>query len=63
MTEYAIREHALRRVYALPFEWNESSFRVLEKCSYRLEGRLRCSAIKDGRVIDQLLYAYVPERS
>ena len=33
--------------------------RVLEKAGYVLEGRTRRSAVKDGRVIDQLLYAFV----
>jgi RimJ/RimL family protein N-acetyltransferase len=30
---------------------------VLEKVGYRCEGRMRQSAIKDGRITDQLLYA------
>jgi RimJ/RimL family protein N-acetyltransferase len=59
VTAFAVREHALTRVYAIPFEWNAASFRVLEKAGYVCEGRMRRSAIKDARVIDQLLYAYV----
>ena len=35
--------------------------RVLEKAGYRLEGRMRRSAIKDGVVQDQLLYAILRE--
>lgn len=31
--------------------------RVLEEAGYRLEGRLRRSAIKAGVIRDQLLYA------
>ena len=57
--DHAIKAHNLTRVYALPFEWNHASFRVLEKAGFVLEGRLRRSAVKDGQVIDQLLYAYV----
>jgi RimJ/RimL family protein N-acetyltransferase len=34
---------------------------VLEKAGYRCEGRLRRSAIKDGRVRDQALYAITDE--
>ena len=60
VTEFAVQTHQLTRVYAVPYEWNPASFRVLEKAGYRLEGRMRRSAIKDGKVIDQLLYAYVP---
>ena len=62
VTAYALRTHHLTRVYAVPFAWNPASFRVLEKAGYTLEGRMRKSAIKDGRVVDQMLYAYtVPE--
>jgi [ribosomal protein S5]-alanine N-acetyltransferase len=59
VTAYAIRTHGLTRVYALPFDGNVASTRVLEKAGYVCEGRMKRSAIKDGRVIDQLLYAYV----
>ncbi len=59
VTRFAIDEHGLTRVYAVPFAWNDASARVLEKAGYTLEGRMRKSVIKDGSVIDQLLYAYV----
>jgi len=49
------------RLYATVFEWNPGSARVLEKAGYSLEGRLRKSVIKDGKTIDQLLFAYVRE--
>lgn len=50
------RHPELRRLYAVPFAWNPASARVLEKAGYRLEGRMRQSAIKDGMVVDQLMY-------
>lgn len=53
----AIGYTPLRRIYAVPYAWSSASARVLEKAGYRLEGRMRQSAIKDGRVTDQLLYA------
>jgi len=59
VTAYAVATHGLTRVYALPYEWNAASCRVLEKCGYTLEARTRRAVIKDGRVIDQFLYAYV----
>jgi RimJ/RimL family protein N-acetyltransferase len=59
VTAHAIAVHGLARVYALPFEWNAASCRVLEKCGYVLEARMRRSAIKDGKIIDQFLYAQV----
>lgn len=59
VTRHAIRAHALTRVYAVPYEWNGASCRVLEKAGFVREGRLRRAVIKDGRVIDQLMYAFV----
>jgi ribosomal-protein-alanine N-acetyltransferase len=59
VTEYAVNTHSLTRVYALPFETNRRSARVLEKAGYTLEGRMRKSAVKEGKIVDQLLYAYV----
>jgi [ribosomal protein S5]-alanine N-acetyltransferase len=59
VTEYAMRTHGLTRVYAVPFAGNTASCRVLEKAGYVLEARLRRSAIKDGRVMDQMQYARI----
>lgn len=61
VTAHAIRAHTLTRIYAVPFAWNTASCRVLEKAGYVLEGRLRRSAIKDGRLTDQLQYAWIPD--
>jgi RimJ/RimL family protein N-acetyltransferase len=59
VTAHAVRAHGLTRVFAVPFAWNPASFRVLEKAGYVREGVMRRSAIKDGRVVDQVLYARV----
>ena len=59
VTRHAGDVHGLTRIYALPFATNAGSCRVLEKAGYVLEARLRRSAIKDGRVIDQLQYAFI----
>src|ERR1051326_3246655 len=58
-TAHAMQTHGLTRVYAVPFAWNAASCRVLEKAGYALEGRLRKSAIKDGRLTDQMQYAFI----
>lgn len=58
VTARAMATHGLTRMYAMPFVWNVASCRVLEKAGYVLEGRLRNSAIKDGRLTDQLQYAF-----
>jgi [ribosomal protein S5]-alanine N-acetyltransferase len=62
VTAHAVETHQLTRVFAVPFAWNAASCRVLEKAGYVLEARLRRSAVKDGRMTDQLQYAFiVPE--
>ena len=61
VTRYAIARHQLTRVFAVPFAYNTASCRVLEKCGYVVEGRLHRSAIKDGVIIDQVLYAHYGE--
>jgi RimJ/RimL family protein N-acetyltransferase len=58
-TDYAFSTFELTRLYAVPFVRNQASIRVLEKAGYQCEGIMRRSAIKDGQVIDQALYAYI----
>ena len=60
VTQYAIDTHGFTRLFALPFAHNQASCRVLEKAGYVLEGRLRNSAIKEGKLVDQLQYAFIP---
>jgi RimJ/RimL family protein N-acetyltransferase len=58
ITGHAFRARPeLRRLFAVPFTSNAASARVLEKVGYRCEGTLRQSAIKDGHVHDQWMYA------
>lgn len=61
MTLYAFNTFDICRLYAGVFEYNPASARVLEKCGFTLEGRLRRAICKDGRMIDELLYALVRE--
>ena len=56
-TRFAFAAYEVERLYALPLAANGASCRVLDKAGYQLEGRLRRSAVKDGTVQDQLLYA------
>jgi RimJ/RimL family protein N-acetyltransferase len=60
ITRHAIETHGLTRVFAVPFSYNAASCRVLEKNGYKLEGTLRRSAIKNGVIVDQFQYAFVP---
>ena len=59
VAEHAMATHDLVRVFALPFAHNRASARVLEKAGFVLEGVLRSSALKDGQILDQLLYARI----
>jgi RimJ/RimL family protein N-acetyltransferase len=58
-TDRAFEAFKLERVYAVVLEWNPASARVLEKAGFVLEGRLRKSAMKDGVILDELLYARI----
>jgi [ribosomal protein S5]-alanine N-acetyltransferase len=60
LTDHAFAAHPeLRRLWAVPFATNAASARVLQKAGYTCEGTLRQSAVKDGRVLDQWVYAIV----
>lgn len=60
-TDYAFGAYVLVRLYALVLEHNLASARVLEKAGYVFEGRLRKSAIRNGRAWDELLFAKINE--
>ncbi len=61
-TQYAFETYDLNRLFALPFKGNVASMRVLEKAGYVRECQLRKSAFKNGRFVDQVLYAYIAEK-
>jgi ribosomal-protein-alanine N-acetyltransferase len=56
-SDFARRRFDLVRVYARPYAHNRASARVLEKAGFVREAVMRSAAVKDGQVIDQLLYA------
>ena len=58
-TGHAFSAYGLVSIYAHVFDWNLASARVLEKSGYTLEARLCKGAYKEGKVIDELLYAAV----
>ena len=59
VSEHAFANFDVCRLFAHVFEWNHASVRVLEKAGFTAEGRLRKSVTKNGKTIDQLLYALV----
>ena len=58
-TRYAFETLKLRRLYAYVFPPNKASIRVLEKCGFLYEGTLRKHVKKDGKLMDDRLYAKV----
>ena len=56
MTPYAFQTFDLTRIHAGVFDWNPASGKVLEKAGYALESRMKKSVVKDGQVLDQLVY-------
>ncbi|HNY35592.1 MAG TPA: GNAT family N-acetyltransferase [Methanothrix soehngenii] len=63
LSEYAFAELGFHRIFAEPCTANSASARVLEKAGFALEGIMRSSVFKDGRILDQYLYAKVDERA
>ena len=61
-TEYAFAHFPLSRIAARVFEGNVGSQRVLEKAGFQLEGRLRQAVVKEGRPLDEVVYAVVRDR-
>jgi ribosomal-protein-alanine N-acetyltransferase len=57
VTTEAFSRYDITRLYAVPFADHLASVRVLEKAGYLKEGLMRRSAIKEGKIRDQFLYA------
>jgi len=57
LTSQAFATFELNRIFAIPYADNSASIRVLVKAGYRHEGTLVASAIKDGQIRDQELFA------
>jgi ribosomal-protein-alanine N-acetyltransferase len=62
-TDYAFEAFNLHRLQASVFAWNPASARVLEKCGYRFEGRIRDAVLKDGAMTDELIYGLLRSES
>ena len=56
-TDFCFENFQLRRIYAEPFANNPASARVLEKAGFAFEGRLKNNVLKEGKLLDSLLYA------
>jgi [ribosomal protein S5]-alanine N-acetyltransferase len=57
VTAAAFAEPDVVRVFAPVFSWNAASMRVLEKAGYAREAVLVRAGVKDGTVMDRVIYA------
>jgi ribosomal-protein-alanine N-acetyltransferase len=55
--DYCFANFSLNRMFASAYANNPASARVLERAGFVFEGRLRKNVIKDGEILDSLLYA------
>lgn len=56
MLDYVFENYDLLRIFAEPFAHNAGSRRALEKAGFQLEGTLRGSIYKNGRIYDSCIY-------
>ncbi|BDZ68409.1 GNAT family N-acetyltransferase [Methanobacterium ferruginis] len=61
IVNYGFNELGLERIFAKPLEYNTASRRVLEKNGFQLEGIMKKSVIKEGKIYNQALYALTRE--
>jgi len=59
ITTYGFDHLDFIRVYAEPFASNAASIRVLERALFFYEGRLRAHVLKNGKLLDAVVYAKV----
>ncbi len=57
LIKYAFKTYDLNRIYAEPYATNPASSKVLEKAGFLYEGRLKANVYKDGKILDQFIYA------
>jgi RimJ/RimL family protein N-acetyltransferase len=62
LLDYLRADERFVRLEAPVFEWNPASMRVLEKLGFEREALMRKSVIKDGQLIDSVLYTFLFDR-
>lgn len=62
VSDYALHELGMTRVFAGTFDNNAASGRILEKAGFVLEGRLKKAIFKYDQFYDQLMYGKVSQR-
>ncbi len=61
LCRYVFGNTDIIRIFAEPFAHNTGSRRVLEKAGFQPEGVLRSNAVKNGKVIDMVMYSIIKE--
>jgi len=61
-SRFVMDHFALNRMQAYVFDWNSASMRVLEKSGFVREAVLERSAVKDGQVVNEHLFALTDKR-
>jgi len=59
ITSYAFKKYKLKRFWAWCRTYNKASARVLEKAGFKLEGIMRKNKFKDGKYLDDMVWAIV----
>ncbi len=57
IVDLAFDRFDIDRIYATPFETNIASHKALEKSGFKLEARFEKIVIKNGELLDELVYA------
>ncbi len=56
--KYAFKTfRGVERIQAITYLWNKGSQRVLQKNGFKMEGILRKSYLKDGKIIDKYIFS------
>jgi len=61
VVHYAFDNFDICRIFALVFDENLASAKALEKTGFQLEGRFKMAATKNGKTLDERVYAIVRE--
>ena len=59
MVEYTFKNFSVTKIFALIFDYNSASMRVLEKAGFVREAILKKSAIKNNQTIDLYYYGLI----
>jgi RimJ/RimL family protein N-acetyltransferase len=59
VTDFCFENFPLRRISAEVFSNNPASARVLQKAGFTFEGRLKNHVLKEGELLDSLIYARI----